>query len=408
MRWSNFFHIYQPPAWNAEIIRRVSAEAYQPLLDILEHHPKLHITINITGSLIEQLAALGLQTILDRFRALVEQHQVELVGSAMYHAILPLLPVTEIRRQIQMQEDILQRYFGPAYKPGGFFPPEMAYHEKLEPLLAEFGYRWVILDEPASGLPFGRVGFEQRLRTPGGLGVIFRNRAVSDYLSFAADIGQPEDCLRVLTTDPRSSRELVTAMDGENLGHHRHGVDKLWEFLVTWPDITTATLSQYYGSLPTAKTISPQAASWSSQENEMVDGIPFGLWDHPDNPIHKLQWELTHEVIGAVAAAVGDDQYEAVRRLLDQALASDKYWWASASPWWDATIIIRETQKLADVLSPLKNIRPKIRNKIERLMGQVAMTAQLWDKTGLARKRQVTYLKESGRRHFMGGQEVTG
>ena len=56
MRWSNFFHIYQPPAWNADIIRRVTTEAYQPLLDILERHPKLQITLNITGSLIEQLA----------------------------------------------------------------------------------------------------------------------------------------------------------------------------------------------------------------------------------------------------------------------------------------------------------------------------------------------------------------
>ena len=53
MRWSNFFHIYQPPAWNEDIIRRVTTEAYQPLLDILERHPKLNITLNITGSLIE-------------------------------------------------------------------------------------------------------------------------------------------------------------------------------------------------------------------------------------------------------------------------------------------------------------------------------------------------------------------
>lgn len=407
MRWNNFFHIYQPPAWNAEIIRRVTTEAYRPLLNILERHPEVRITLNITGSLINQLASLGLHSVLDRFRALVERHQVELVGSAMYHAILPLLPDTEIRRQIQLQEDILQKYFGPVYKPQGFFPPEMAYSEKLEPILAEFGYRWVIVDEPVGGQPEGTMSLERRYRTANGLGIIMRNRYVSDYLSFIANIEQPEDCLRAITQDARSAKELVTAMDGENLGHHRHGVDKLWEFLVTWPDITTATLSQYHDSLPAETVITPHAASWSTQAGEAAAGIPFGLWNHPDNPIHKLQWELTYEIIEAVAANVGDDQYEASRRLLDQALASDKYWWASASPWWDVTIIIRETQKLADVLSPLKNVKPRIRNKVERLMSQVAMTAQLWEKTGLAKKRQSTYLEKNTRIHFMGGQQVT-
>lgn len=407
MRWSNFFHIYQPPAWNADIIRQVANESYRPLIDILERHPGLHITLNITGSLIEQLVALNLQDVLDRFRHLVEKGQVEIVGSAMYHPILPLLPATEIRRQITLQEELLHRFFGPVYKPAGFFPPEMAYSDILEPILAEFGFQWVIVDEPSAGGPIGKVNFDQRYRTPNGLGLIFRNRSVSDYLSFIADIKKPEDSLRAITHDDRSQHELVTAMDGENLGHHRHGVEKLWEFLVTWPDMTTATLSQYRDSLRPDTVVIPQPASWSSQVAEVSAGVPFGLWNHPDNPIHQLQWELTNEVIATVEQAVGDDHYEAARRLLDQALASDKFWWASASPWWDITIIIRETQKLADVITPLTNLKPRTRNTVERLMDQVAATAQLWEKTGLAKKRQATYLQASGGVHYMGGNKVT-
>ena len=407
MRWSNFFHIYQPPAWNVDIVRQVTKEAYRPIIDILERHPDLHITLNISGSLIEQLVALELQDVLENFSRLAERGQVEIVGSAMYHPILPLLPSEEIKRQIQLQESLLRKYFGKSFSPKGFFVPEMAYSPMLEPILSEFGYQWVILDEPSFEKNGGPVLFDTRYKTKDGLGLIFRNRAISDYLSFTAEISKPEDCLRAITEDERSKDELITAMDGENLGHHRHGVEKLWEFLVTWPGISTSTLSQYQGSLKNEKIIVPQAASWSSQPSEVAADIPFGLWDHRDNPIHKLQWELTYRVIETVESSQSDAHYEAARKLLDRALASDKYWWASASPWWDVSIVIRETQKLADVVTPLDSLKPKTRNTIERLMEQVATTAELWEKTGLAKKRQATYLESSGQTHYMGGSKVT-
>jgi alpha-amylase/alpha-mannosidase (GH57 family) len=91
MRWSNFFHIYQPPAWDEAIIRRACTEAYEPLAAILEAHPNVHITLNITGALIEQLVALGLDGVLRRFKTLAERGQIEFVGSAKYHPILTLI-----------------------------------------------------------------------------------------------------------------------------------------------------------------------------------------------------------------------------------------------------------------------------------------------------------------------------
>ncbi len=407
MRWSNFFHIYQPPAWDEDIVRRAAEQAYRPLIDILRRHPNLSITLNITAALTEQLIAIGLTDICDGFKELVAKEQIELVGSAAYHPILPLLPREEIVRQIDLQDQRQCQVFGENYHPRGFFPPEMAYGPVLEDILLERGYDWVILDEPAATGTIGDLDFTQRYRTPRGLGLVFRNRHVSDFLSFSALIDQPEAAIAVLHSDSRSHDFLVTAMDGENLGHHRPGVDRLWELLISWPDITGISVGRYFSELQKERTLEPFPSSWSSQPSELRDHIPYGLWNHPDNPIHKAQWELTHLVISAVTTHPDDPAYDGARRLLDQALTSDKYWWASASPWWDAAIVIRETQRLADVIGSLETLPASTKNKVGRLMKEVATTAELWDKTGLAKKRQTNYLSSTGATHFMGGQQVT-
>ncbi len=405
MQWLNFFHIYQPPAWDEAIIRRVTNESYRPVLSILEAHPSLKITMNITAALSEQLEALELGDVLDRFRALIARGQVELVGSAMYHPILPLLPADEIRRQIQLQEAFHGRIFGPSFRPRGFYCPEMAYAPSLDPILRALGYEWIILDEVCGDGTVGRLPIDRPYTTPGGLRVIFRNRHISDYLSFSSDLGNPADGLRAISEDKRSRELLITAMDGENLGHHRHGVEKLWEFLVTYPGVTTATISEFVNAGPAAP-LSARAGSWSSQPRDIEHDIPYSLWSHPDNPVHRDQWALTNAVIKIVSAAASDPNYSAARRLLDRALASDRYWWASASPWWDLSIILRETQKLADAIGPLTSIPASSRNAVEQIVQQISVSVELWERTGLAKKRQQAYLEDTGDVRYMGGGQV--
>lgn len=407
MRWANFFHIYQPPEWNEDIIRRAANEAYWPLIRILQRHPKVKVTLNITGALTEQLLELGLEDIMASFRSLLERGQIEFVDSAMYHPILPLLPKDEVRRQIELQHELHQRVLGPAFRPNGFYAPEMAWHPDLEPLLLEMGYEWIIVDEIAISGSIGEVPLHERYVTPGGLGVIIRNRHISDFLSFSARLDDIQEVYKKIVTDARSLKLLVTAMDGENLGHHRHGVDQLWEKLVTHEGIVPATISEFYDALDQRSTVATQACSWSSQEGELRADVPYSLWNHPANPMHKLQWELTHLVIKTVHRSAADENFEAARRLLDQTLTSDKYWWASASPWWDMTIVIRETQRLADVIAPLTSVPTPTKNKVARLLEQLTRTAELWDKTGLAKQRQSTYLQSTGEVKFMGGRQVT-
>ena len=44
-------------------------------------------------------------------RELLKQGKLELTGSAKYHAFLPFMPEEEIKRQIKLDEEGLDKYF---------------------------------------------------------------------------------------------------------------------------------------------------------------------------------------------------------------------------------------------------------------------------------------------------------
>ncbi|MBI4093299.1 MAG: hypothetical protein HY420_05230 [Candidatus Kerfeldbacteria bacterium] len=405
MRWANFFHLYQPPRWPAAVISKVARESYRPLVRFLLSHAHVKVTLNISGSLTEQLATNPRhKEIITGVRRLLNRGQIELTDSAIYHAILPLLPVREITRQIQLNRRLNRRVFGRAYRPSGFFPPEMAYSAKLGKILNKLKYQWVILD----GLSHpGIVNYQQRYRIRGTkMTAVFRNRYISDYLAFAIQAG---DSRRFLSTVQRWNGQqeiLVTAMDGENLGHHRRAAKRIWQTLVHQPHIQTIKVSELLKTLPNDLAITPRAASWSSQSQELRRGVPFGLWRHPNNELHLLQWQLfllvqslveRHERRGRLSSSL--------RAEFDRAVASDWYWWASREPWWDVAIVVGAAQNLHTLAEEL-NPPPLLRDRLRALVHKIATTARRWQETGEARRHAGEFLKSARVPRYLGGERV--
>ena len=112
MYWSNFLHIYQPPTQTEEIVRKVTDEGYRTLVRVLGEAPESKITLNVNAVLTEQLARYGLDDVILGLRELAERGQIEFTGSAMYHPILPLIPEDEVIRQVKLNNEVNQRYFG--------------------------------------------------------------------------------------------------------------------------------------------------------------------------------------------------------------------------------------------------------------------------------------------------------
>ncbi|MFA5134955.1 MAG: hypothetical protein WC505_04195 [Patescibacteria group bacterium] len=406
LRWANFFHVYQPPNWSPAIVRKVARESYRPLCAILTKNPRIKITLNVTGSLTEQLAECGQADIIGRIARLAKRKQIELTGSAQYHPILPLIPAHEIRRQVKLNARVNRLHFGPVYRPRGFFPPEMAYGGKIAPVIEKLGYRWLIADEISKNGTLSTTLFNARYRIKNTqLNIVFRNRVISDYFSFHGNPKRLESFWETIRQDSRSGTALITAMDGENLGHHRKGWDSYWKRLVTSHNIRTVTMSELLHTYTKNEVISPRKASWSTQEREMRRGNPYVLWNDPHNDIHKNQWELLRRVTALIERHKAHENYATARELLDRRYASDQFWWASAKPWWSLEIISKKTGELlsaADLVSPRDPQAVKLASTIISL-------ARTWQQKMTFRSTADSYLatNEGAAVRFLGGKKIS-
>ncbi|MCH7759667.1 hypothetical protein IID20_04910 [Patescibacteria group bacterium] len=384
IRWANLLHFYQPPGQKKEIINQVVNESYDKILAILEAQPKAKISLNICASLTEQLVEYGHQEIIARIKKLAETGQVELVGSAKYHPILPLLSKSEIIRQIKLNENLNQKYFGKIWRPRpkGFFLPELAYNKATARIIQNLGYQWIILDEIAYQGNLGQVLFNHRYEIkdlfPGQgikkkLKVVFRHRNLSS-LFFSSRLDSVDTFFSVIKKDKRSNEFLVTAFDGENLGHHQKHLAVLWAKLLTDQRIQSINYTEYLDILKNdlIEEIDPWPSSWSTEIKDLENEIPYPLWSDPANELHQRQWQLTNLVIKITQASQDNGNYKKARKLLDQALASDQYWWASARPWWGPGMIEKGVKRFSVVVQLLEtNINPEIKVKAESLIKNI-------------------------------------
>ncbi len=106
--------------------------------------------------------------LLDAFSELRDGGQLEIIGSAATHGLLPLLhskaggSPEAARAQILIGRDIYRDVFG--IDPTGFWLPECAYEPGLESILKEANVRWFVLD--AHGLLFGTPRPRRSIYTP--------------------------------------------------------------------------------------------------------------------------------------------------------------------------------------------------------------------------------------------------
>lgn len=379
MFWANFLHFYQPPTQKKEILDRVVRECYRPVFAGLLKIPQARLTINFSSCLAELLARYGHADILGMVRELLEKGQIELTGSAKYHPLLPKMPESEIIRQIKMDLETNEKYFGPDFAKAtagkGFFPPEMAFDLRLAQIVNSLGFSWVIADEYS--FP-GQCQWNKIYRIKdSSLGIYFRERSIS-FKILSAQLGTAKMLVNELGGEFASGRYLLTAMDGETFGHHRPGLEELL-FEVYRSDklqgLKISDLPQYF---PVEEVI-PLPSTWALMKQDQERQIPFARWDDPDNEIHQWQWRLTDLAIKS-GSGLGDDT--SCRQLLDRALHSDQYWWASAKPWWSIEYIEMGSKELLEVVKASPLASDKEIKEAENLYLKILTAAFDWQRTG--------------------------
>lgn len=368
--WALLLHAYQPPTQLPRVVRKIANESYRPLVSLYREMPEAKVTVNISGSLTDILYDLCFSDVIEGFEDLARNGQVEFTGSAKYHPILPLIPEDEIKRQIELNFKTNKYFFGDAFKPRGFFLPELCYGKPIVKPVVDTGHEWFIMS--GIGCPAEwPVNLMYQVESEEGrrIAVFFRDDVLSNMIGFQdMEGGKPflDELRKAQGERGVEDMYVITAMDAETFGHHI----RLWEKLflmeayeeiqqqkslsaqqkqileATKGEIKAVTVSELLELFPKGDVIEPMPSSWSTTAEDLENDDPYPLWNGKDNKLHSHLWESLQICLETVQRALEVADSEESRKyawiarlLLDRAEHSCQWWWASKRPWWDINMI---------------------------------------------------------------------
>ncbi len=361
-------HIYQPPTQDFTILSRIDNECYKPLFSLLEEYENAKFCVNINGVLIELFYKFGLSDTMELLKNLVSESKIEIMGTAKYHPILPLIPEKETQHQIQMNEEMNRREFG-RWERKGFFPPEMAISGGVAKYIRKLGYKWVIMSGIACPVDWP---YDQIYCSPNGLQLFFRDDILSNKIAFKSikpkefvktikGIFQPEKKEKTKATK-EIDRYVITAMDAETFGHHIKNYEKTFlkkvlDLIYEEEKINMLFISELDQHFPISdKKIIPRESSWSTTYEDIQAGIPYPLWKHPGNNVHKYYWKLMKSLNNLMNLADKIDltldwevenYYNTARYFYDQGIYSCPVWWSNPqSGIWSPNLIYKGVELL--------------------------------------------------------------
>lgn len=362
-------HFYQPPGQLPEILARVVEESYRPLIRVFRSCENARASVNINGVLTEMLHDHGYQDVIEGLTDLAAIGRVEFTSSAKYHVILPLATPAEAERQIALNDETNTRLFGPAYRPRGFFPPEMAWDPALAPIVAAAGLDWVILSGIADPEEWALAQVYRERADGRNLSLLFRDDILSNKIAFRTTDARAFLGDLAALGSPAEDRYVVLAMDAETFGHHIRGWEReflkaLYDLLAAQEEpagsrsararppthhglIVPAMLSDLVDRFPAGPVVVPRASSWSTTREDLDVNVPFPLWRHRSNELHRLLWRHLDQAMALYRTAeryageYGGSDLATARAFADIAQHSDQFWWASRRPHWSPNMVHR-------------------------------------------------------------------
>jgi len=338
--------MYQPTFQDRRVLQQIDKECYKPLLKMFEEHDNVKISININAVLIDMLYEFDLSDTLEILQNLESSNKIEITGTAKFHPILPLIPQKESEHQIEINEKNLRNEFK-QWERGGFFPPEMSISSQVAKYIRELGYKWVIMSGIACPVEWPT---DQIYTSPNGLMLFFRDDILSNKISFNSITakGFVEEILGMVKENNESRQKdkyIITAMDSETFGHHikkfeRIFLSKAFELI---NDLQKEIKIEFISDLPkffpfNKEKIIPKDSSWSTSYDDIMAGVPYALWDHPDNKVHSLYWKIVRSLNNLMNLISKLDlnqswdvesHYNTSRWFYDRGICSDTTWWSN-------------------------------------------------------------------------------
>lgn len=311
-------------------------------------------------------------------RRLQDKGQIEIITTAYYHPILPLLvdnysslratpglPLPQrfsfpedARAQVEMSTDQYRRLFD--MEPRGFWPPEMAVSPETIPLLADLGFKWTVTDEQilAHSLDveiyrdgYGHVLNPEVLYQPYlacGEGtevpIIFRDHHLSDRIGFvyqhmnasdaAADLIHRLQVIREKLAGSSGNYLVTIALDGENAwewyaGEKNDFLHALYAGISNAPYLKTVTVNEYLEENPPKRKINSLATgSWVDHNLARWIGT-----EHKNKLWNRLL-EARLAVKDFSEKAPEPYRLKQALRSIYKAEGSDFTWWVDSMPYY--------------------------------------------------------------------------
>lgn len=220
-------HNHQPVGNFPWIFASAYEKAYLPMVQALEKHSSIHLSMHYSGPLLDWILA-NRPEFLGRVAVLAAKGQIEIVGGAYYDPILPSIPDSDRTGQIAMMSSFCSRHFGNI--PAGLWLAERVWEPSLPVQLAQAGIEWTVVDDTH----FKMVGltddnlFGYYITEDQGYPVkVF---ATSKFLRYSVPFKAVEDVMAYLRAHVSSSGVKIAVMgdDGEKFGVWPQTYEHCW------------------------------------------------------------------------------------------------------------------------------------------------------------------------------------
>lgn len=151
-------HHHQPVGNFPEVLEACYAKCYGPILEALERHPGVRMTLSYSGPVLLYFLEKQPQA-LERLRLCLARNQIELLAGGFYEPVLVSLPPDDAVAQLKKSTDWIAKNLN--HRPKGAWLAEAVWEPGLVPLLKQAGLDFTLLRSERffqAGLPESALG----------------------------------------------------------------------------------------------------------------------------------------------------------------------------------------------------------------------------------------------------------
>ena len=374
------FNLHQPSGNLEQLLEQDEWQAKE-ILYALDRMPRLlwgwedvaRVHLALSGTLLETLSnpdfqnrVYGIVKCGDFLWYLQNRQLFDILGTAYYHPVLPLIPEEDWEPQLRRWQGTANHIFWRTDF-HGFWPPEMGFCMELIPLLKRLGYRYALVDcenlEPLTPMSWTELRYRPHIARYQGeeIVVIPRDRTLSDSQESGMDCGWFMHEVHERVKNCEFPPLVTTCSDGENGGWFRNISEKgnFWGVFYLpllekarrgETEIRPIFIHDYLDKFGTYGEVKVRAAAWNTGWH---NGIGFTQWT--GSPLQKDALRR----LKAVSEDVRKVRYEQAQQLFPnpaiERLLEESYWRVlraetSCHFYWGEEWVHRATADLDDAL----------------------------------------------------------